>query len=337
MGNATRSCLGLCDMDAETRKVDPPVVNDNITPSRVICPKCNGVSEIDSLNYINHDQNIINGEHRVICKKCNKSSPWKYYVWTKDSMPDFPAGTNTTYIPFKKQTNIPYKIKPIIHRVKIEDVKKKKLKPVVKVKELNKNIVKCPKCNKIIDTQNLVWSSIGPNLAYHDSKCSNLIEFKKVLKPENKIVQETNTNIFTKQFLNFYNKYDIIIFVCLSFFIICKIYKHLKKDLKTMFERRFSKNPVEKKFAGLTYSLTTDQYVNLKFYFKSMGKDLTSAVNFLQSCRGIAFLEEFGKSTKKLNPTEISKMIIDAERNEQILECVVDILEDYSVEDKISK
>lgn len=122
-----------------------------------------------------------------------------------------------------------------------------------------------------------------------------------------------------------------------SQFIFVKIPLHLFKITKKFFTKdiirmfnRFSFNNDVKKFAGLTRNLSSEQYINLKLYFKSMNIDNNSAVNFLDSCRGIAFIEEYSKH-QNLTPSEISKIIIDTERSGQILACAQDILKGYDI------
>jgi hypothetical protein len=108
-------------------------------------------------------------------------------------------------------------------------------------------------------------------------------------------------------------------------YIIFRFTRSLKAG--TMFDR-FTFDTDLKKFAGLTANLNSEQYINLRSYFKSMGISFEKANNFLESCRGIAFLEEF-KSTQNIKPSDIAKMIIETERSEQILSCAFDILKEY--------
>ncbi len=104
-----------------------------------------------------------------------------------------------------------------------------------------------------------------------------------------------------------------------------------KRKSKKMFDK-FSVNPHLKKFARLTFHLDANQYSALKNYFKVMSIDLENANKFLESCKGIAFLEGFAKhplSGGTLNFSEISKLIVETERSEQILSCAYDILKEY--------
>ena len=95
-----------------------------------------------------------------------------------------------------------------------------------------------------------------------------------------------------------------------------------------MFEKLMM-NPEEKEFAKITRYLDRDKYIALKAYFKATGTSVDSANKFLKSCRGVAFLEAYKKS-RMIDNTEISKMILDVEREEQIISCAVDILKLYS-------
>ena len=119
----------------------------------------------------------------------------------------------------------------------------------------------------------------------------------------------------------------VFIFNCIVY-ILFDVPTLMKVKLNIMFDR-FSADPSIKKFAGLTCRLSLEQFVNLKLFFKTMNINMESAVNFLESCRGIAFLEEYSKSNSKLKPSQISQMIIETERNEQILSFAHDILKDY--------
>jgi hypothetical protein len=104
-----------------------------------------------------------------------------------------------------------------------------------------------------------------------------------------------------------------------------------KRKSKKMFDK-FSVNPHLKKFARLTFHLDGNQYSALKNYFKVMSIDLENANKFLESCKGIAFLEAFAKHQLlggTLNFSEISKLIVETERSEQILSCAYDILKEY--------
>ena len=87
-------------------------------------------------------------------------------------------------------------------------------------------------------------------------------------------------------------------------------------------------NPDEKEFAKLTRDLFRDKYIALKAYFKATGISVESSNNFLKSCRGVAFLEAYKKSPI-IDNIEMSKMILDVEREEQIISCAVDILKAY--------
>ena len=113
-----------------------------------------------------------------------------------------------------------------------------------------------------------------------------------------------------------------IVFVCFICIVI-----GLKGLTKEMFERLMM-NPEEKEFAKLTRDLNREKYIGLKTYFKATGTSVESSNNFLKSCRGVAFLEAYKKSPMVDN-IEISKMILDVEREEQIISCAVDILKAY--------
>ena len=108
--------------------------------------------------------------------------------------------------------------------------------------------------------------------------------------------------------------------------LILKLHKKMKET--RMFEKLMM-NPEEKEFAKITRDLDRDKYIAFKAYFKATGTSVNSANKFLKSCRGVAFLEAYKKSPM-IDNTEISKMILDVEREEQIISCAVDILKLYS-------
>ena len=111
--------------------------------------------------------------------------------------------------------------------------------------------------------------------------------------------------------------------VCLFIFVYFLIRKNLRMLEKLLM------NSEEKEFAKITRDLVRDKYIALKAYFKATGTSFDSANKFLKSCRGVAFLEAYKKS-RMIDNTEISKMILDVEREEQIISCAVDILKLYS-------
>jgi hypothetical protein len=100
----------------------------------------------------------------------------------------------------------------------------------------------------------------------------------------------------------------------------------LRRNLRML--EKLLMNPDEKEFAKLTRDLFRDKYIALKAYFKATGISVESSNNFLKSCRGVAFLEAYKKSPI-IDNIEMSKMILDVEREEQIISCAVDILKAY--------
>jgi len=94
-----------------------------------------------------------------------------------------------------------------------------------------------------------------------------------------------------------------------------------------MFERLMM-SADEKEFAKITRDLSPEKYVVLKTYFKATGTSVESASKFLASCRGVAFLDAYTKE-KIIDNVAISKLILDVEREEQIVACAVDILKSY--------
>ena len=105
------------------------------------------------------------------------------------------------------------------------------------------------------------------------------------------------------------------------------LFKFMKVRVARMFERLMM-NAEEKEFAKITRHLSREKYVAIKTYFKATGTSVESAVKFLSSCRGVAFLDSYDKHPI-LDNVAISKLILDVERDEQIVSCAVDILKSY--------
>jgi hypothetical protein len=112
----------------------------------------------------------------------------------------------------------------------------------------------------------------------------------------------------------------------LTIWLFLNLYKRMKE---TRMLERLMMNPDEKEFAKITRDLSRDKYIALKAYFKATGTPVESANKFLKSCRGVAFLDAYIKENSIDNIT-ISNLILDVEREEQIVSCAVDILKTYS-------
>jgi hypothetical protein len=108
----------------------------------------------------------------------------------------------------------------------------------------------------------------------------------------------------------------LVVLVCFLF----------RRNLR-MFERLMM-SADEKEFAKITRDLSREKYVVLKTYFKATRISAESASKFLASCRGVAFLDAYTKE-KIIDNIAISKLILDVEREEQIVACAVDILKSY--------
>ena len=113
------------------------------------------------------------------------------------------------------------------------------------------------------------------------------------------------------------------IYVICIVLVVCFL---IRRNLRML--EKLLMNSDEKEFAKLTRDLNRDKYIALKTYFKATGTSVESSNNFLKSCRGVAFLEAYKKSPL-IDNIEISKMILDVEREEQIISCAVDILKAY--------
>ena len=127
-----------------------------------------------------------------------------------------------------------------------------------------------------------------------------------------------------KKPLEYVVKFIVFIFVlCIAI----AFFKHMKARVSKMFERLMM-SADEKEFAKITRDLSREKYVVLKTYFKATGTSVESANKFLSSCRGVAFLDAYTKE-KVIDNVAISKLILDVEREEQIVACAVDILKSY--------
>ena len=123
---------------------------------------------------------------------------------------------------------------------------------------------------------------------------------------------------------------EYIVKFILFIFVLCIVigfFKLMKARVSRMFERLMM-NADEKEFAKITRDLCREKYVALKTYFKATGTSVESANKFLSSCRGVAFLDAYTK-VSNIDNVAISKLILDVEREEQIVACAVDILKSY--------
>jgi hypothetical protein len=125
----------------------------------------------------------------------------------------------------------------------------------------------------------------------------------------------------------FFKRHYIEIFYAIGAILVLILLHKLKGRFKAMFERLMM-NADEKEFAKITRELCREKYVALKTYFKATGTSVESANKFLSSCRGVAFLDAYTKE-KDIDNVAISKLILNVEREEQIVACAVDILKSY--------
>jgi hypothetical protein len=130
-----------------------------------------------------------------------------------------------------------------------------------------------------------------------------------------------------------YLKFIYALGILILFLLIIKIFKIIIKIFKRARENRMLDRLMmdadEKEFAKITRDLCREKYISLKAYFKATST-FESANNFLKSCLGVAFLDAYKKEIK-IDNIIISKLILDAERDEQIVSCAVDILKTYII------
>lgn len=125
----------------------------------------------------------------------------------------------------------------------------------------------------------------------------------------------------------FCKRHYVEIFYCIGVIFSLMLINKMKGKLKAMFERLMM-NAEEKEFAKITRNLSREKYCALKVFFVATGTSVESANKFLTSCRGVAFLDSYDKHPI-LDNVAISKLILDVERDEQIVSCAVDILKSY--------
>ncbi len=121
-----------------------------------------------------------------------------------------------------------------------------------------------------------------------------------------------------------YLKFIYALGILILVLLIIKTFKRVREN--RMLDRLMM-DADEKEFAKITRDLCREKYISLKAYFKATST-FESANNFLKSCRGVAFLDAYKKESK-IDNIIISKLILDVERDEQIVSCAVDILKTY--------
>ena len=87
-----------------------------------------------------------------------------------------------------------------------------------------------------------------------------------------------------------------------------------------------------KEFDRITMDLSWHQYSNLKSYFYSSNISEESANTFLKSYRGMAFLKSYARSryTDSIDEFKISQLILNAEKEEEIITCAVNVMKEHS-------
>jgi hypothetical protein len=137
----------------------------------------------------------------------------------------------------------------------------------------------------------------------------------------------------SQHYLKFIYALGILILVLLIIkilvLLIIKIIKIFKRARENRMLDRLMMDADEKEFAKITRDLCREKYISLKAYFKATST-FESANNFLKSCRGVSFLDAYKKEIK-IDNIIISKLILDTERDEQIVSCAVDILKTYII------
>ncbi len=90
-------------------------------------------------------------------------------------------------------------------------------------------------------------------------------------------------------------------------------------------------NPDKKEFDKITLRLNTKHYNGLLNYFDSTGVSIQNANKFLKTPKGIAFLAMYAKTeeSKATDAVSISKLILEVEREENIISYAIDIVNEH--------
>ena len=83
----------------------------------------------------------------------------------------------------------------------------------------------------------------------------------------------------------------------------------------------------KKEFIKITNSLSNGKYNALLSYLLATGTSFEESNKFLNSPRGIVFLEKYKKlNFEDLEFSKITSLIVDCEREEHLMSCAIDIL-----------
>ena len=131
-------------------------------------------------------------------------------------------------------------------------------------------------------------------------------------------------------FLVYFSAHPVHLIYSLIAIIISVILWAVNKNIKKNELKKYNPNSYHMiEFAKDREQIDFHQYFILSRYFHSSGISFENANNFLNSTKGMAFMSAYSKDNKP-DFQKISKLIIDVERDEQIVSCAVDILKTYS-------
>jgi len=128
-------------------------------------------------------------------------------------------------------------------------------------------------------------------------------------------------------FLVYFNAHPVhLIYTLIAsiiFFVIRAINKHNEKNrIKNL--KADTSDMIE--FARNTELIDYYQYNMLVRYFSSTETNIENVNNFLNSKKGMAFLTLYSKKKNGINFVTISQLIIDADKNEQLISNAVNIV-----------
>ena len=90
--------------------------------------------------------------------------------------------------------------------------------------------------------------------------------------------------------------------------------------------------PDREEFNRITMCLGIEQKIILENYFTVTNMSVESANTFLKSYRGMAFLKSYRRSryTDSIDEFKISQLILNAEKEEEIITCAVNVMKEHS-------
>jgi hypothetical protein len=132
---------------------------------------------------------------------------------------------------------------------------------------------------------------------------------------------------------------DMILPCVIGFIILCGvIYNYIIPDSDLC---EYRKNSARAKAANLsardweefdriTYPLAFYKKKLLVAYFIITNMSIESANTFLKSYHGMAFLQSYRRCSSAIDEFKISQLILNAEKEKEIITCAVNVMKEYS-------